>query len=37
VHPLCPLSARQVRVIGNRLVEEATIITKSREPVEEPD
>jgi len=37
VHPLCPLSARQVRVIGDRLVEEATIITKSREPVEEPD
>lgn len=32
VHPLCPLSARQVRVIGNRLVEEAAALTGPRDP-----
>jgi DNA-binding IclR family transcriptional regulator len=30
VHPLCPLSARQIRVIGQRLVEETGSITESR-------
>jgi DNA-binding IclR family transcriptional regulator len=30
VHPLCPLSARQIRVIGQRLVEETGAITESR-------
>ncbi len=31
VHPLCPLNARQVRVIGNRLVEEAAAIATAAE------
>ncbi len=34
VHPLRPLSARQVRVAGNRLVEEAAAITKA---AQDPD
>ncbi len=37
VHPLCPLSARQVRAIGSRLVEEAAAITKFQRSTEEPD
>lgn len=30
VHPLCPLSARQIRVIGKKLTDEAAAITKSQ-------
>lgn len=30
VHPLCPLSARQVRAIGKRLAEEAKALSESR-------
>jgi DNA-binding IclR family transcriptional regulator len=37
VHPLCPLSARQVRAIGSRLVEEAAAITTSARFGERPD
>jgi DNA-binding IclR family transcriptional regulator len=31
VHPLCTLNAKQVRVIGNRLIEETAAITKSQQ------
>ncbi len=37
VHPLCPLSARQVRDIGNRLVEETAAIMESGRPGENHD
>jgi DNA-binding IclR family transcriptional regulator len=30
VHPLCPLSARQIRVIGKKLTDETAAITKSQ-------
>ncbi len=30
LHPLCPLSARQIRVIGQRLIEETAAITTSQ-------
>jgi hypothetical protein len=30
LHPLCPLSARQIRVIGKKLTGEAATITKSQ-------
>jgi DNA-binding IclR family transcriptional regulator len=30
VHPLCTLSAKQIRTIGNRLIEETAAITKSQ-------
>jgi hypothetical protein len=31
VHPLCPLSARQIRVIGKKLSDETAAITKSQQ------
>ncbi len=31
VHPLCPLSARQIRVIGKKLTDETAAITKSQQ------
>ena len=31
VHPLCPLSARQIRVIGKKLTDETAAITRSQE------
>ncbi|CPR12904.1 transcriptional regulator [Mycobacterium bohemicum DSM 44277] len=36
VHPLCPLSARRVREIGDRLVEEAAAVTGARQLSEQP-
>ncbi|ETB02517.1 transcriptional regulator, partial [Mycobacterium avium subsp. silvaticum ATCC 49884] len=30
VHPLCPLSARQIRVIGKHLTDETTALSRSR-------
>ncbi|ORV81478.1 transcriptional regulator [Mycobacterium interjectum] len=32
VHPLCPLSARQIRVIGDKLTGETAAIVKSQQP-----
>jgi DNA-binding IclR family transcriptional regulator len=32
VHPLCTLSAKQIRSIGQRLTEETAAITKSQQP-----
>lgn len=32
VHPLCPLSARQIRVIGDKLTGETAAIAKSQQP-----
>ncbi|OBG34235.1 helix-turn-helix domain-containing protein [Mycobacterium sp. E3198] len=32
VHPLCPLSARQIRVIGEKLTTETAAIAKSQQP-----
>jgi DNA-binding IclR family transcriptional regulator len=34
VHPLCPLSARQVRVVGKKLTDETTAISESQLPAE---
>jgi DNA-binding IclR family transcriptional regulator len=34
VHPLCPLSARQIRAIGKKLTDETAAITNSRHEVE---
>jgi hypothetical protein len=30
VHPLCPLSARQISVIGKKLTDETTAISESQ-------
>ncbi|MCV7093430.1 helix-turn-helix domain-containing protein [Mycobacterium interjectum] len=32
VHPLCPLSARQIRIIGEKLTSETAAIAKSQQP-----
>jgi DNA-binding IclR family transcriptional regulator len=32
VHPLCPLSARQIRLIGEKLTRETAAITRSQQP-----
>ena len=34
VHPLCPLSARQIRSIGKKLIDETTAITQSQHAVD---
>jgi len=31
VHPLCPLSARQIRTIGKKLTDETAAITNSQQ------
>jgi DNA-binding IclR family transcriptional regulator len=31
VHPLCPLSARQIQVIGKKLTDETAAITNSQQ------
>lgn len=37
VHPLCPLSARQIRVIGKKLTDETTAISQSQQHPDEVD
>ena len=37
VHPLCTLSAKQIRTIGNRLTEETAAITKSQHHPDAPN